>query len=183
MDRLAVPVGEDLDFDMARPLEEPLQDHPIVAEGRGGFPAGAFQRRGEVRVRVDPAHALAAAARRRLDQERSAQFRRGLFEGLRALRPAIVARQNRHAGPVHEHLGPVLAAHGPHGRRRRSDEDEARRRAGVCEVRVLGEETVAGMDRLGPAILCRGQNRIDVQIALGRGRRTDRLRFVGERDV
>ena len=67
VNRVALLVGENLDLDVTRLSEEFLQDHPRVAEGRGGFAAGAFQGRGEVRRPIDPAHPFAAAARRRLD--------------------------------------------------------------------------------------------------------------------
>ena len=72
VDRLPVPVGEHLHLDMARPLDQPLEQHPVVAErGLGLAPAGG-QRVEEVLGIVDPAHALAAAAGHGLDQQREA---------------------------------------------------------------------------------------------------------------
>ena len=47
MDRVAVRVGEDLHLDVARPGQVLLDQHPVVAEGRGGFALCAFERCGE----------------------------------------------------------------------------------------------------------------------------------------
>lgn len=44
-DRLAVMVGKDLDFDVARLLQEALHVEIGIAEGRPGFGAGRFHRR------------------------------------------------------------------------------------------------------------------------------------------
>jgi hypothetical protein len=67
VNRVALLVGENLDLDVTRLGEQLLQDHPRVAEGGGGFPLRALQRDSKIRRSIDPAHPLAAAARRRLD--------------------------------------------------------------------------------------------------------------------
>ena len=61
---------------------------------------------------------------------------------------AVVARHQRHAGRFHQRLGADLRAHRADRRRRRADEDDAGLGAGSREVRVLGQEAVARMDRL-----------------------------------
>ena len=50
-------------------------------------------------------------------------------------------------------------------------------------MRVLSEESVAGMNRINIADLGRAHDPIDFQITLKAGRRTDADRFIGELDV
>ena len=71
----AVLVAEDLDLDVARPFEEPLEQQASVAEGALGLGAGRGQRIGNLFRGPHDAHALAAAARDGLDQQREADAR------------------------------------------------------------------------------------------------------------
>src|SRR5438477_8642853 len=63
-------IGEYLHFDVARPIEEPLDVQCPVAERRQRLAARRLDGIGELAASADAAHALAAAARRCLDQER-----------------------------------------------------------------------------------------------------------------
>ena len=75
MDDVAVRVAQQLDLDVARPLEVALEDQPLVAErSRGPRAAPGRERLGSRRAR-DDVHALAAAAGARLDQHREADAR------------------------------------------------------------------------------------------------------------
>ena len=85
----------------------------------------AFQRGVEIGVRVDAAHALAAAAGDRLDQHRIADLVGLLLEEFRLLLVAVIAGHHRHAGLRHQRLGAVLQPHGADRGRRRADEDDA----------------------------------------------------------
>ncbi len=67
-------ISEDLDLDVARPLEVLLQEHRAVTERGQRFAAGPFDRIGQRCGRCDDSHAFAAAARRRLDQDRIADL-------------------------------------------------------------------------------------------------------------
>jgi hypothetical protein len=76
--------------------------------------------------------------------------------------------------------GRRLVAHHPDRFGGRPDEDKARSGDGFGEARILGQKAIARMDRAG-AGLARGSNdRINVQIALAGGRRSDMDRFVGK---
>ena len=72
MDRIAVRVGEHLDLDMPRRRDVFLDEHARIAERRLRLALRAFERLGEIAGLVDAPHALAAAARDRLDQHRKA---------------------------------------------------------------------------------------------------------------
>jgi hypothetical protein len=92
----------------------------------------------------------------------------------------VIARHHRHAGLLHQRLGAVLQAHGADRGGRRADEDDARGGAGLGELRVLGEEAVARMDRLGAAFArLRRSDALDDEVALARRRRADAVRLVG----
>ena len=77
----------------------------------------------------------------------------------------------------------MLQAHRPHRGRRRADEDDAGGGAGFGEGRVLGEEAVARVDRIGARVARGLDDRCGVQVGLARGRRPDGARLVGEPHV
>ena len=96
MDDVAVPVGEDLDLDVARRQHVFLDQHPRVAEGALRLALGARERRLEIGRLVDPPHALAAAAGHRLDQHRIADLVGLLAQEVRLL----LARRDSPARPA-----------------------------------------------------------------------------------
>ena len=183
MQDVAAAVGEDLDLDVTRALQVGLDDDPVVAESRAGLAPGGLERGIEILGPLDHPHALAAAPGRGLDQHRVAGPGRGLSEGLRVLGGAMVAGHQRHSGLGHDLLGRRLGAERPDRRRRRADEDQAGVHAGLGEIGILGQEAVTGMDCLGAGRLGRGDDGLDVQVALDGRRRPDAPRLVGLRHV
>ena len=83
MNRRAERIGKDLEFDVARFAQIPLEQHRIVTERRECFALRRRQRFVELLDDVDDAHAASAAAGARLDQQRESRRAR--------LRCAIVA--------------------------------------------------------------------------------------------
>ena len=65
-------VAEDLDLDVPRGLDQPLQEDQAVAERGRRLPAGARHGVRQRRAVADDPHAAAAAAERGLDQQRVA---------------------------------------------------------------------------------------------------------------
>ena len=63
---------------------------------------------------------------------------------------------------------------------RRADEGDVVRGQDVGELGVLRKEAVAGMDGVGPGDLAGGDDLMDVQIAVARGRRADAHALVGQ---
>ena len=110
--RVAVAVGEHLELDVPRVLEELLHVDLIAAERRQGF--GARDRDGveQRRVAVHDAHAAAAAAGGRLDDDGIADVAREprVDLGIVAQR-AVGARHARHAGRAHRLDRRDLVAH------------------------------------------------------------------------
>ena len=170
-----VGVGEELDLDVARPLEVALEEEPVVAEGRAGLPFGRLDRRLELGLGAHDSHAAAAAAGGGLDEQRKADLLR---------RAAGHDRNTRGAG---DFLGGLLVAYGSQGGRRRPHPAEPGCFDGGCEVGALGEKAVAGMNGIGAARM-RGAHdllRIEVRRDLDRlaGRpRVQRAAVVGRRN-
>src|SRR4029079_4501584 len=71
----AMFVAEQLHFDVARPGEPSLEGAGGVAEGRAGFRSRGSHRVGEIGWLADRAHAFAAAAGDRLDEQLQADAR------------------------------------------------------------------------------------------------------------
>ncbi len=183
IDAVAMPVGENLDFDMARPRQVLLDQHMIVGERRLGLAFGAFQRIVELFRRLDHPHALAAAASRGLDQDGKSDAGRLLCQERRRLIVAVIARHQRHPGLPHDLLGFALRTHGADRRRRRSDKDHAHLAAGLGEARILRQETVAWMDRFRARAPARVEDPVGHEVAVARRGAADVHGLVGHRNV
>ena len=147
---------------MAPTLDELLDQQCVVAERRGGLTGGRVERRGKAGRLADDAHALAAAARRCLDQH-------GI--GLRRHTFGVVLGCHRDARALGDDPSTILAAHLVHDVGGRADEDQARLDHRTGEVCPLGQEAVAGVDRLRAGLRGRRQDAWDGQVRLGgRGR-------------
>ena len=162
-DDVAVLVGEQLDLDVARPLEEALAEDGVVAERRGRLAPRRRERLVELLRRAHDAHAAPAAARRRLHEQREADLLR---------RPA---RQDGDAGRARRLLRGELVAAGSQRRRRRPDPRQSRAEHRLGELGALGEEAVAGMDGVG-AGFSRGANVLGRRRDMRRSRRARRRR-------
>ncbi len=92
MHRVAVPIGEDLDFDVPRPRQVFLDQHAAVAKSGLRLALCAGQRRGELRRAIDGPHPAPAAAGRGLDQDRKADPLGLVEQPARVLVVAVVTR-------------------------------------------------------------------------------------------
>src|SRR5439155_1976638 len=172
---VAVPVGEKLDLDVARPLEIALAEDRVVAECRRSLAPRRRERLVELLRRAHDAHAAPTAARGRLDEQRETDLLR---------RPA---REDGDARRTRGLLRSQLVAPGAQRGRWRADPDQSRLEHGLGELRALGEEAIAGMDGIG-AGLARGAHllgRVEIGRDLDervRGLGVERAAVVGSRD-
>ncbi len=101
MNDIAMRVGHDLNFDMPRVLDEPLDKHAVVAETGPGFIDGGFEPGTHFVFASRDPHSLAATAGRRLDHDRKADVARygdSLFsvrDGRRMARNGVHPRFSR----------------------------------------------------------------------------------------
>ena len=176
-------VAENLHLDVARAVDQALDVEGAVAEGRRGFAPRGLNGVVHLGREVDAAHAFAAAAGRCLDQDRQADAVDGAAQPFVGLILGRLARHDRNAGRRHQPARLDLRAHARDDGRRRSDEHEWRALAGVGQGRVLGEKTVARVQRVGARGPRRGDEIRNRQIAFGGRGRADAHRLVGGRNV
>ena len=145
---MAVAIDRDLDLDVAVLVEPLLEVERVVAEGGLRLGAADAQHRLELARGADHAHALAAAAGRRLDQDRVADPL-GLAERVQLVaQHAVGARDRRQAVAAEQLARPGLGGEALEDRRRRPDERQAVRGDDLGEALVLGQEAVARVDRV-----------------------------------
>src|SRR5262245_60176699 len=135
-DHVPLRVAEELDLDVARPLDVALCENPVVAEGRARLAARRVERVGQLLARPHNAHAAAAAAGRRLQEQRKAELAR------------LARRDDRDIGLRGDPFRLELVAAAAKRLRAGADPDEPGYADRLREVRVLREEAVARMDRV-----------------------------------
>ena len=134
---VAVVVGDDLHLHVARVLHGALQVHGVVAEGVDAFALGDVEHVGEVLFALRHAHALAAAARRRLDHDGPADGA-GLLKGNVHVMDALLrAGHHGHAGVHHGAAGLAFVAHAVDDLGRGADEHDVVVAAQLGERRIL----------------------------------------------
>ena len=149
VDRVAEPVGEHLNLHVARPIHEVLHVDGVVAERRFCLRRSLLEPLAHLFGVAGDAHSLAAAPRSGLEQHRVADLvgrRHGRVGVARRFRGA---RHDRHPGPGHAPPGLGLLAHHADGIGRRPDPREPRLLHRFGEVRLLCEEAVPRVDRVG----------------------------------
>ena len=153
------------------------------AEGRFRFALRGLERRPELVGRLDDPHAAAAAAGRGLDDHRVADLARDLEPLLLRIDRTVAAGQDRDARLPHRAARARLVAEQPDHLRRRADEPDVARVANLGEIRALGEEPVARVDRVGAGDFRGTDDGGDVQVARRARRRADADVFIGEPHV
>ena len=178
----ALGVRDDLRLDVTGTVDVALDEDRPVPEVRLRFAGRAFERVVELVGGAGDAERLAAPAHHRFHRERVAVL---LGEGARGLLVDRLARTGHdgHAGFDRRVARRDLVAHLRHGLGRRPDPDEARVLDGSCEGLVLGEEPVAGVDRVGLRFLGHLEDLVNAQVAGRRRRGAEQVRLVREVDV
>ena len=106
-----------------------------------------------------------------------------LGRALRRFDHAEMAGNGRDLGRVGEFLRFDLVAHRLDGSGIGADEDDLRFGQRMRERRALREKAIARMDRLGAGLEAGGDDLVDREIGLGRGRRADGDRLIRHLDV
>ena len=183
VNHVPVLVGEHLELHVTGLHHVLLQVDRGIPEGGLGLGPRGTKGGCQVAGRIHDAHALAAAAHGRLDEDRVADGFRHVEPFLVAFDPFFGPGDDRHAGPAHGLPRRGLASHGPHGFAGRTDERDPRIGAAIGEIRVFGQEPVTGVYGVGPGLPGRVDDPVHAEITV-RGRRVaDAVRLVGELDV
>ena len=180
---IAVLVGQHLELDVARLLDELLHVEIAVAEGICRLAVGGVEEIGQLLGAADDSHAAPAAARLGLEDHRETDL---LGPVLRLFHPgknAVGAGKNRHFSLLHRLARLLLFAHQTGDLGRRTDKLDVRGAADLGEVGVLAQQPVAGMNRFHIGDLGGRDHGRHIQVAVGQPRRTDADGFVGEAHV
>ena len=146
---LARGIRQDLHLDVPRPDDGLLEEHAAVAERGLRLARRGGDRLGQFRGVFDAAHAAAAAAGDRLDEDREADLVRLCDERVDVIGCRGRA-QHRNACRDRVLLGGDLVAGHLEGTGRRADEGDAVLGGAGGELRILGEEPIARVDGIRP---------------------------------
>ncbi len=183
VDRVALAVAEHLELDVARVGEIFLHVDRVVAECRARFRGRLADQAFELILFGHHLHAAAAAAGRGLDQDRIADPGRQLLGLGNAGDRTVGAGDQRQAELGRRALGLDLVAHRPDVLGLGPNPEDVVALDDLRELRVFGEKAVAGVNRVGVDDLG-GRNDVgNIEVGVGRGRRADAHRLVGEADV
>ena len=165
-------VEQDLDLDVARAAQEAFEHQAIVAEGARCLSPGGGQAVGQFGRIVDDPHALSAAARGRLDEQRIADVGGGRLERPLILGVAVVTGDGRDAVSCGQSTRRGLVSHRRDRGCRRTDPREPGLGHAPRDVGILGNEAVARVDRIRIRSARRVQDGFRVEV------RGDRLHVV-----
>ena len=164
-------IAEQLDLDVTRAREAPLEVHARIAERRASFGAARADRPTAAPWLLDDAHAFTTSAGDSLDDQRitnRVRCRHDLLVAGACVERALGARNDRDAG-AHRHLRAAVllpmramaSGDGPMKVRPASRQARSKRR-------ILGEEPIARMNGVGAGSARDVEQRVDVEVAARR---------------
>ena len=176
----AVPVlvSEHLDLDVPRPLDVLLDVDRVIAERVLRLALRRRERARDLRLRMDDAHPLPAAACRRLEQHRIAERRGDLGGLLGVAQRRRGPRHHRRARRDRQRARRDLRAHRFDRLGRGAHPDQPRIANGAREPGPFREEAVPRMDRVGADLLRDFDEMFAAQIALRRRGGSDADGFI-----
>ncbi len=163
---VAVLIGQHLELDVARVLNELLHVEFAVSEGVSRLGKRRMEQVGQILGVAHNPHAAPAPARLRFQNNRIAYLLGPLLRLFRRVQNAIRPRQNRHLGLLHGLARLLFFTHQPRHFRRRPNELDVRRAAHLGEIRIFAQQPIAGMDRLYIGNLRRRNHRRHIQITI-----------------
>jgi hypothetical protein len=178
-----MPNTLNLDFDVARLLDELLDEDAVVTEAVARLVAAGGKALERFLVVVGHAQPLAAAAGTGLDHDRIADATRDLDRLLGRLDRVVPARDGVDTRFLGQFFGGDFVAHGGDGVVLRADEDQPFFLDAAGELLVFGQETVARVNGLGSRGLGRGNDFVGDQVALAAGGRPEQHGLVGQTDM
>src|SRR6266568_3173495 len=183
MDDVAAGVGQDLEFDVVRVLDELFNVNAGVAEGFFGFRARRMVTLDQGNVVVGRAHSASPAAGDGFDHDRIADLFRASQGFLLIFDQSVRAWRRRHAGLFCQGAADGLVFQGGHCPGVRPDETDVAALADVGEVGVLRQKAIAGMNGIDIGDFGGADDAVNAQVTLAAGGFTDANRFVGHLDV
>ncbi len=174
---------KNLNFDVFGRGDVFFDKHRVVAEGGECFALGAFQLFVKFGFGIDHAHALAAATRRGLDENRVADLRGDLFGGGAVGDGRVHAGHEGHVHAAGGLFGRNFPAHHLHAFGRGADENQPRLPDFAGKPGVFAQKPVAGVNGVHAALLADLYDFIAEQVRLVGRRRPHAHGLVGVADV
>ncbi len=179
---VAFAITEELHFDVAAAGDVFFEEEAGVFEIVAGKPLDALVHGREFGFGGDELQPDAAAACGAFQHDGIADAG-GFLAGVVEVADKAGAGSEGHAGGKRQFAGFVLQAERAHLVRRWADEGDTSVGAAFSEVRIFGEEAVAGVNGLCAGFACDFQDALDVEIALRGGGGADAHGFRRQRDV
>ena len=180
---VAMLVAQNLNLDMARLGDEFFDEDPVIAKARRCLVLRRLKALARLCVVPGDPHALAAAARRRLDHHRIADLVRDLHRLVGIRDQAHIARHRRNPGLGRQFLRGDLVTHRLDRTGRRADEGDTGLVQRLGKLHVFRQETITRMHRLGAGFLDCRHDLVDHDIRLVRRGRADMHRLVRHLDM
>ncbi len=168
MHQIAVAVTQYLHLNVTRPAHQSFEINLVVSERRQRFAPRHLDVAGEAGFGLHHAHAAAAAAPTRLEHERIAYLRRFLLGRFGVPRQCSGRGQHRHAHRQRQVARGDLVSQHAHHFRPRADEDHAGIGAGLREIGILGQKSVARMDGIDSGFARDADDVLDVEVGSDR---------------
>ncbi len=176
----SVTVGDHLELYVVRVNDEFFNVNVAVPEGLLRLRFGGVKHRGQTCLVVRSTHPTTAASRDGFDHDRKANLPRNLQCLLFALHDTVAAGRDGDPGFARAGASGIFVAHRMHRAGRWADELDLAAVANFCEVRILREKPVTGMDRIDVAYFRRAHDAVHLQIAVGTRGGANANRFVGQ---
>jgi len=168
VNHIAVPVAENLHFDVARIDHGLFHEHIGRAERLGGLGHDTFIAALQVVFAVAATDTASATTTGGLEHHRVTDFFGQLYGFRDVLQAAFTARYHRDTGRDHGLARMDLVAHGPDHLSRRADEGDATPCADLGELRILGQKAIAGMQGIATGGDREIHNTVGIEIAADR---------------
>ena len=176
-------VAQHLNFDVARIDNELFDENAVVAERRFRLGLRQVEAFLDFGFRMGDAHALAAAAGRRLDHDRITDLVGDLGCMHAVFDHAEITRHGGNLGLGRSLLRFDLVAHRGDRARIGTDENHPSRREGARESLTFGQEAVAWVYRLRAGLEASLDDFLHDEVAVDSLRRTDEDGLVGHLDM
>ena len=183
MNHIAVFVGQNLYLYVPRTLDITLDINGTIFKRHEGLGLSEFEVCGEIVLRSDDPHSASATARRRLNNYRETDLNCEFFSLVGRFDGFGTSGQDRDPGCFHCPPGLDLIAHHSDHTWTRPDKFDVTVLADLRKRRGFSQKPVTRVNGVNICDFGGADDSGDIKIALGRRRRTDTDRLVGEPDM
>jgi hypothetical protein len=145
---ISVGVGQDLDFDVVRVLDESLNQHSVIAKGAKSLGFAQTKSVADFGIVVGDSHPFSSSSSRRFDHHWISNFVGKLNSNIFIFHFALETRNDKASSVLHDLLRVDLVTHGVHWTTWWANENDSCRFHHIDEFRILREETITRVNSL-----------------------------------